>query len=251
MKIVVIGGSGLIGSQLVNRLRQLNHDAIAASPATGVNTITGEGLNAVMKNADVVVDVSNSPSFADDDVLEFFRKSTWNLLTAESYAGVKHHIALSVVGTERHQEIGYFRGKLAQEELIRDSGIPYSILHSTQFFEFAKSIAQGGTVGEEVHMSTGAIQPIASSEVVAALTDIALGQPLNAIIEIAGPERMPMYEFIGIYLDRTDDPRTLVPDEHARYFGAEIDDETLVPLENPRLGKIKYQDWLSAQPVTA
>jgi uncharacterized protein YbjT (DUF2867 family) len=247
MKIVVIGGSGLIGSKLVNKLRQLDHQVIAASPATGVNTITGEGLDAALKDAQVVVDVANSPSFEDKAVLEFFRTSGQNLLSAEATAGVSHHIALSVVGTDRLPDSGYLRAKLAQEELIRKSGIPYTILRSTQFFEFAGGIAQSGTVGNEVHISTGAVQPIASDEVVAALTDIVINPQLNATVEVGGPVRMPMSEFIHYYLTATEDSRQLIADEHALYFGAELNDTSLVPGENARLGKIRYENWLSTQ----
>lgn len=247
MKIVVIGGSGLIGSKLVNKLRHLNHEVIAASPATGINTITGEGLHEALKGAQVVVDVANSPSFEEKAVMEFFQTSGKNLLRAEAANGVGHHIALSVVGTERLQQSGYFRAKLAQEKLIKESGIPYTILHSTQFFEFAGSIAQSGTVGGEVHIAPAAIQPIASDEVVDALTNIVLGAPFNETVEVAGPVRMPMDEFIRFYLDSTEDSRQLVPDEHALYFGAELNDETLVPEEDSLLGKIKYEDWFRAQ----
>lgn len=250
MKVVVIGGSGLIGSKLVNKLRQLDHTVISGSPATGINTITGEGLNEALKDTDVVVDVSNSPSFEDKAVMEFFQTSTGNILTAETYAGVKHHVALSVVGTDRLPASGYLRAKLAQEELIKKSGIPYSILHSTQFFEFAASIAKSGTIGEEVHISTGAVQPIASDEVVDALLDVVLGEPLNTTVEVAGPVRMPMHEFIRYYLNATEDQRQLVPDEHALYFGTELDDQSLVPGKNPRIGKVRYEDWFSTQFVS-
>jgi uncharacterized protein YbjT (DUF2867 family) len=250
MKIVVIGGSGLIGSRLVNKLRQLDHTVISASPDSGINTITGEGLTEVMKGADVVVDVSNSPSFEDKAVLDFFQKSTTNLLTAESYAGVKHHVALSIVGADRLPDSGYLRAKVAQEELIRESGIPYSILRSTQFFEFAEKIAQAGTTGEEVHIPTAAFQPIASAEVVSVLTDVVLEAPLNSTVEVAGPVRMPMSEFIRYYLESTEDSRQLVEDDHSRYFGTELNDESLVPGEKPRLGKIKYEDWFNTQSVS-
>lgn len=249
MKIVVIGGTGLIGSKLVNKLRQLNHIVVAASPDSGVNTITGEGVNEVLKDADVIVDVSNSPSFEDKAVMDFFQKSTMNLLTAATYVKVKHYVALSVVGADRLPESGYLRAKSAQEELIRESGISYTILRSTQFFEFASRIAQSGTTGNAVHISTGAIQPIASDETVAALADIVIAEPLNADIEVGGPVRMPMSEFIRYYLDATEDPRQLVADEHALYFGTELNDTSLVPGENPRLGRIKYEDWFRAQLV--
>jgi uncharacterized protein YbjT (DUF2867 family) len=250
MKIVVIGGSGLIGSKLVNKLRQLGHEVIAGSPATGINTITGEGLTEALKDTDVVVDVSNSPSFEDKLVLAFFQKSTANLIAEEIYEGVKHHVALSVVGADRLPASGYLRAKLAQEELIKKSGIPYTILRSTQFFEFAAGIAKSGTTGEEVHISTGAIQPIASDEVVDALLDIVTGIPLNTTVEVAGPVRMPMNEFIRYYLNATEDARQLIEDAHALYFGTELNDESLVPGENPRLGKIKYEDWFTAQLVS-
>jgi len=249
MKIVVIGGTGLIGSKLVNKLRQLDHSVISASPDSGVNTMTGEGLNEVMKDADVVVDVSNSPSFEDKAVMDFFQRSTVNLLTAAAYAEVKHYVALSVVGADRLQGSGYLRAKFAQEELIRDSGIPYSLLRSTQFFEFASRIAQAATTGNEVHISTGGIQPIASEETVSALADIVINKPLNATIEVGGPVRMPMSEFIRYYLTTTEDSRQLIADEHAQYFGVELNDDSLVTGENARIGKIKYEDWLKAQLV--
>lgn len=248
MKIVVIGGTGLIGSKLVNKLRQLNHEVVAASPASGVNTITGEGLPEVMKGADVVVDVSNSPSFEDKAVMEFFRTSTSNLIAEETKAGVKHHVALSIVGAERLPASGYLRAKVAQEDLIKGSGIPYSILRSTQFFEFAAGIAKSATTGNEVHISTGAFQPIASDEVVDALFDVVTGAPLNATVEVAGPVRMPMSEFIRYYLTATEDPRQLVADEKALYFGAKLNEE-LVPAGKSRLGKIKYEDWFTSQLV--
>ena len=249
MKIVVIGGTGLIGSNLVNKLLQHDHTVIAASPATGVNSITGEGLNEAMKDTDVVVDVSNSPSFEDNAVMEFFQKSTTNLLSAAAYAKVKHYVALSIVGSDRVPNSGYLRAKVEQEELIKLSGIPYSILRSTQFFEFADRIAKSATIGEQVHISTAAFQPIASEETVAALTDIVLGEPLNGTVEVAGPVRTTMYEFIRYYFDEMEDTRQLVSDKHAQYFGAELNDQSLVPLGNARLGKIKYEDWLKTQLV--
>ena len=247
MKIVVIGGTGLIGSNLVNKLRQLGHTVIAASPQSGVNTITKEGLNEVLEEAAVVVDVSNSPSFEDKAVMDFFQQSTMNLVTAARQANVKHYVALSVVGTDRLPGSGYLRAKLVQESLIRGSGIPYTILRSTQFFEFAGRIAQEATKGNEVHISTGAIQPIASDETVAALADIVTNPPLYATVEVGGPERMPMSEFIRYYLTATEDSRQLIEDEHALYFGIEVNDTSLVTGENARLGKIKYEDWLSKQ----
>lgn len=247
MKIVVIGGTGLIGSQLVNKLRQLDHTVIPASPQSGVNTITGEGLDEALKDTDIVVDVSNSPSFEDKAVLEFFQKSTSNLLAAGVKAGVKHYVAMSVVGADRLPDSGYLRAKVAQEELIRKSNLPYTIFRSTQFFEFADRIAQAATVGNEVHMSPAAFQPIATSEVVASLADVVVGAPVNGIVEIGGPERMPMSEFIRYFLNATEDSRQLVVDEHAKYFGTELTDESLVPGANPRLGKIRYEDWFATQ----
>jgi uncharacterized protein YbjT (DUF2867 family) len=251
MKIVVIGGSGLIGSKLVNKLRQLDYTVISASLESGINTITGEGLNETLKDATVVVDVSNSPSFEDKAVMDFFQRSTMNLLTAATYAKVKHYVALSVVGTDRLPGSGYLRAKLVQENLIKESGIPYTILRSTQFFEFAGRIAKEGTIGNEVHISTGTIQPIASDETVAALTDIVINPPVNATVEVGGPVRMPMFEFIRYYLTATEDSRQLIPDEHALYFGVELNDTSLVTGENARLGKIKYEDWFSKQLVKA
>jgi uncharacterized protein YbjT (DUF2867 family) len=222
---------------------------IPASPASGVNTITGEGLKETLKGADIVVDVSNSPSFEDKAVLEFFQKSTGNLLAAGTEAGVKYYVALSVVGSERLPSSGYLRAKVAQEELIRKGGIPYSILRATQFFEFADKIAQAGTIGNEVHVSTAEFQPIASDEVVAALADVVVGAPVNGIVEVGGPVRMPMSEFIRYFLTATEDSRQLVMDEHTPYFGAELTNESLVPGKNSRLGKIKYEDWFKAQLV--
>jgi len=250
MKIIVIGGTGLIGSNLVNKLRHLGHTVIAGSPASGINTITGEGLLEALEDADVVVDVSNSPSFEDNAVMEFFQTSTGNLLKAEAYANVKHHVALSIVGAERLPASGYLRAKIRQEDLIKSSGIPYSILRSTQFFEFAPGIAKSATIGQEVHISTGAIQPIASEETVDALLDVVVSAPLNNTVEVAGPVRMPMSEFIRYYLDSTEDPRQLVEDAHAVYFGTELNDDSLVPLNKSRLGKIKYEDWFSKQLVS-
>ncbi len=245
MKIVIIGGTGLIGSQLTNRLREKGHDVIAASPASGVNTITGEGLKEVLFNTDVVVDVSNSPSFEDQAVMEFFMTSGKNLLREEEIAGVKHHVALSIVGNDRVPESGYLRAKTEQEKLIRESGMPYSILRSTQFYEFAASIARSGLIEEEIRISTGLIQPIASDEVVAALTDIVVGDPLNGFIEVAGPQRFRMDEFIRLYLKSVNDKRPLIGDPQARYFGAEITNQ-IVPIGHARIGAQRYEDWLTS-----
>ena len=245
MKIVVIGGSGLIGTKLVSRLRQKGHEVVAASPNSGVNTITGEGLADALAGAQVVVDVANSPSFEDQAVLEFFQTSGRNLLAAEAVAGVKHHVALSVVGADRLPDSGYLRAKFAQEKLIKASKIPYTIVRSTQFFEFVNGIAQSGTVGQTVRLSPALLQPIASDDVAAALADATLGAPVNGTIEIAGPERLPLDELARRYLSANQDPRHVVADANARYFGAEINDQSLTPGDNPRLGSIRFEEWLS------
>jgi len=245
MKIIVIGGTGLIGSKLVDVLRQRGHEAVAASPASGVNTVTGEGLADVLAGADIVVDVANSPSFEDQAVLEFFQASGRNLLRAEAAAGVKHHVALSVVGTERLAESGYFRGKIAQEALIREGGIPYSIVHSTQFFEFLGGIAASGTVGDTVRLSPACVQPISSDDVAVAVADVALGAPVNGIVEIAGPDRYPLAELVQQYLTQKQDARKVVPDPQARYFGALLQDLTLVPADGARLGTARIGDFLA------
>ena len=250
MKIVIIGGTGLIGSKLVNILRARGHEAIAASPASGVNTITGEGLAAVLAGAEVLVDVANSPSFEDKAVLEFFETSGRNLMRAAAEAGVKHHVAQSVVGTDRLAASGYFRGKIAQEKLIRESGLPYTIVHSTQFFEFLSGIAQSGTDGNTVRLSPAYIQAIASDDVAAAMADATLGAPVNGIVELAGPERVGLSDLVQHYLRLTHDPRTVVADVHARYFGAELNDSTLVPGDHPRLGSITVDTWLKQQAAT-
>lgn len=245
MKILVIGGTGLIGSKLVKLLTDRGHEAIAASPATGVNTITGEGLDAALSGVDVVVDVANSPSFEDKAVLEFFQTSGRNLLAAEKRAGVRHHVALSVVGTRRLAESGYFRGKIAQEDLIEAAGIPYTIVHSTQFFEFLGGIVQSGTQGDEVRLSSAYVQPIASDDVALAMADATLGAPVNGIVEIAGPEKVRLSELAQRYMGRIGDTRTVQADAGVRYFGALLDDSTLVPGSSPRLGKIDFETWFS------
>ena len=245
MKVVVIGGSGLIGTKLVSRLRQKGHEVVAASPNSGVNTITGEGLDQALEGAEVVVDLANSPSFEDRAVLEFFQTSGRNLLAAEAAAGVKHHVALSVVGTDRLPDSGYLRAKMAQESLIKASKIPYTIVRSTQFFEFVNAITQSATAGQTVHLSPAHLQPIASDDVADAMADVTLGAPLNGMIEIAGPERIPLDELARRYLRATKDPRQVVADVHARYFGTELNDQSLTPGENPRLGSIRFDDWLS------
>ncbi|AWM28941.1 SDR family oxidoreductase [Sinorhizobium fredii] len=245
MKIVIIGGTGLIGSKTVDRLRKQGHEVIAASPNTGVNTITGEGLAEALAGTDVVIDLANSPSFEDKAVMEFFETSGRNLLAAEKVAGVKHHIALSVVGTERLQESGYFRAKLAQERLIKTSGIPYTIVHSTQFMEFLGGIAQSGTAGETVHLSPAYVQPIASDDVADAMADVALARPVKGTIEIAGPERSRLSDLVGRYLKAMGDARKVEPDPEARYFGARLEDGSLVSHNNPRLGRITFEEWFA------
>ena len=249
MKIVVIGGSGLIGSKLVNKLREQRHETVAASPDSGVNTLTGEGLAEALRGAAVVVDVTNSPSFEDAAVLKFFETSTRNLLAAEATAGVGHHVVLSVVGTERLSESGYFRGKIAQEKLIKGSSIPYSIVHATQFFEFVKSIADAATDGNRVRLAPVFIQPIAADDVASAVGRIAVGTPLNGTIEVAGPERFLLNELIRRGLSARNDPREVSADPHARYFGAELSERTLVPGDGALLGRTRFEDWLS-QPMT-
>ena len=245
MKIVVIGGSGLIGTKLVSRLRQKGHEVVAASPNSGVNTITGEGLAEALAGAQVVVDVANSPSFEDRAVLEFFQTAGRNLLAAEAAAGVRHHVALSVVGTDRLPDSGYLRAKLAQENLIKASKIPYTIVRSTQFFEFLNGIAQSSTVGQTVRLSPALLQPIASDDVAAALADATLGAPVNGTIEVAGPERLPLDELARRYLSAIQDRRQVVGDAKARYFGTVINDQSLTPGDNARLGSIRFDDWLS------
>ncbi|PSL23373.1 SDR family oxidoreductase [Chitinophaga ginsengisoli] len=247
MKAVVIGGTGLIGRKLVEILSERGHQVIAASPSSGVNAITGEGLSEAFEGADVVVDVSNSPSFEDTAVLNFFQTSQKNIAAAETAAGVKHHVALSIVGTDRLPDNGYFRAKVAQEKLIRESGIPYTIVHATQFMEFAGGIADFSMKGNEVHLSTGAIQPIAAAEVSEALADAAEAAPINGITEVAGPERFSMAEFVGQYLKAKGDSRKVVADPQAPYFGSLIDGRSLVPLGEVRLGKITLKQWLDKQ----
>jgi uncharacterized protein YbjT (DUF2867 family) len=243
MKIVVIGGTGLIGSKTVAILRQRGHEVVAASPKSGIDTITGEGLKEVMAGAQVVIDLANSPSFEDKAVLEFFETSGRNLLAAEAPAGVRHHVALSIVGTDRTPEIGYFQAKVAQEKLIEASGIPYTIIRSTQFLDFLPAIAASGAVGNVVRISPGPFQPIASDDVAAIVAEVALGQPRNGIVEIAGPERAPFSEFVARYLKAVGDPREVVRDREARYFGGRVEEHTLVPLGEARLGRIGFDEW--------
>ncbi|WP_395646375.1 SDR family oxidoreductase [Terricaulis sp.] len=244
MKVVVIGGTGLIGSKLVDLLRRRGAEALAAAPNTGVNTITGEGLAAALSGADVVVDVANAPNFADAPVMEFFQASTRNVLAAEKAAGVKHHVALSIVGARRMSESGYMRAKVAQEDLVKSSGVPYSILLSTQFFEFVERIAKDALDGDVYRVSPALMQPIVSDEVVEALADITLGAPLNAAVEVAGPEAIPIDELAREVLGAREDPREIVADAHVRYFGAELNDQSLIPGPGARLGALRFGDWL-------
>jgi uncharacterized protein YbjT (DUF2867 family) len=248
MKIVVIGGSGLIGTKLVNRLREKGHEVVAASLDSGVNTITGEGLTEALAGAQVGVDLANSPSFEDKAALEFFETSGRNLLAAEAAAGVGHHLALSVVGTERLLESGYFRAKLAQEKLIKASGIPYTILRSTQFFEFVDGIIKSGTEGDAIRLSPALIQPIASDDVAAALADLVVGAPLNGTVEVAGPEAGHLDKFASKFLAASVDRRRVIADVHARYFGILLNDRSLTPGDHPRVGAIRFEDWLSRTP---
>ncbi|MER6828985.1 SDR family oxidoreductase [Streptosporangium sp. NPDC000563] len=244
MKIVVIGGTGLIGSKLVKKLGEHGHEAVAAAPNTGVNTLTGEGLAEVLKGAQVVIDVSNSPSFEREAVMKFFQTSTGNLLAAEAAAGVGHHVAVSIVGTDRMPENGYFAAKIAQEELIEKSGIPFSLVHSTQFFEFARGIADEGTVDGKVHIAPVLFQPIAGDDVAQAVGRTAVGTPLNGRIEIAGPTRYKMDEFFREALAAWGDTREVVVDSQARYFGSLLGERSLVPADGAQLGTITYKDWL-------
>ena len=244
MKIVVIGGSGLIGTKLVSRLRQNGHEVVAASPNSGVNTITGEGLKEAMAGAQVVIDLANSPSFEDKAVLEFFETSGRNLLAAEAAAGVRHHVALSIVGTDRTPDNGYFRAKVAQEQLIETSGIPYTIIRSTQFLDFLGRIADSSTDRNMVRLSPGLFQPIAADDVAAITAEVALAGPRNGVVEIAGPERAPFNEIVARYLKAVGDPREVVSDPEARYFGGRVEERSLVPLGEARLGRIGFDEWL-------
>jgi uncharacterized protein YbjT (DUF2867 family) len=243
MKIVIIGGTGLIGSKTTVILRRGGHEVIAASPSSGVNTITGEGVKEAVTGAQAVVDLANSPSFEDMAVLEFFQTSGRHLLAAEAPAGVRHHIALSIVGTDRTPDNGYFRAKVAQEKLIEASGVPYTIIRSTQFMEFLPGIAQEATKGNIVRVSPGLFQPIAADDVAAFVADVALAPPRNGIVEIAGPERAPFNEIVARYLKAVGDPREVVSDSEARYFGGLVDDRSLVPLGEARLGRIGFDEW--------
>jgi uncharacterized protein YbjT (DUF2867 family) len=245
MKIVVIGGTGLIGSKVVTKLREQGQDPVAASPASGVNSVTREGLPEVLQGAQVVVDVSNAPDWQDDAVMHFFQTSSRNLLAAEQVAGVGHHVALSVVGTDRLLESGYFRAKMAQEELIRGSSIPYSIVHATQFFEFMDGIADAGTDGNTVRLPPALIQPMAADDVASGVARVAVGPPLNGTVEIAGPEVFRLDELIRGRLKGRNDPREVIADPQARYYGIAPSERTLLPDADARLGEIRLDDWLS------
>jgi len=253
MKIVVIGGTGLIGSKVVARLRQHSHDVLVASPASGVNTLSGEGLDEAMAGADVVVDVANSPSFEDQAVLDFFETSGKNIFAAEKKVGIKHHIALSVVGTDRLAASGYFRAKIAQERIIRQSGVPYTIVHSTQFFEFLGSIVKSAASDEGIHLSPALMQPIASDDVADAVTNYTLGAPVNGVVEIAGPDKFKMSTLVEQFLSLTHDRHPVITDANALYFGARLEAETLLPSANARLGTINFRSWFNhsqfAQPI--
>ena len=251
MKIVVIGGTGLIGSKTVAILRQGGHEVVAASPNSGVNTITGEGVREVVAGAQVVIDVANSPSFEDKAVLEFFETSGHNLLEAESASSVRHHVALSIVGTDRTPDNGYFRAKVAQEKLIKASGIPYTIIRSTQFMEFLRAIAASSVDGNMVRISPGLFQPIAADDVAAIVAEVSLAAPRNGIVEIAGPERAPFDKFVARFLKAVGDPREVVSDREARYWGGRVEEHSLVPLGEARIGRIGMDEWLRRSQAAA
>lgn len=244
MKIVVLGGTGLIGSKLVPKLRERGHEVVPASPKSGVNSLTGQGLAEAMKGASVVVDVSNTPSWEDAAVMSFFETSTRNLLSYEAAAGVAHHVALSVVGSERMLESGYFRAKIAQEKLIKSSSIPYSIVRATQFFEFVKGIADFSTDGNKVRLPSALIQPMAADDVATAVARVALGSPVNGTFEVGGPEKFPLVELARRALAAWKDPREVVADPHARYYGIVLSQKTLLPGDDARLGDTRFETWL-------
>ncbi|MGW3243953.1 SDR family oxidoreductase [Streptomyces sp. NPDC001070] len=247
MKVVVIGGTGLIGSKLVGKLNEHGHEAVPASPNTGVNTLTGEGLAEVLQGAQVVVDVSNSPSYEDEAVMNFFHTCTSNLLGAAAKAGVQHYVALSIVGTDRLPDNGYFRAKQAQEDLIKASGLPYSIVHATQFFEFVQGIADSATEGDTVRIAPVKFQPMYSDDVAAAVGRAAVGAPVNGVVEVAGPEVFRFDELVRKVLAAGNDPRTVVADPHARYFGSELQEDSLVPGPGAHLAETRFDDWFARQ----
>jgi uncharacterized protein YbjT (DUF2867 family) len=250
LKIVVIGGTGLIGSKLVTKLSEAGHDALAASPDSGVDTLTGDGLADALEGAQVVVDVSNAPAWDDAAVLDFFQRSTRNQLTAEAAAGIGHHVAASVVGADRLPDSGYLRAKVAQEDLIKAGPIPYTIVRATQFFEFIGRIADAGADGDTVRLSPALMQPMAADDVAAALADVATSEPVNGTVEAAGPEAIRMDELARRVLEANDDPRPVVADVHARYFGTELDDQSLTPGGNPRIAPTRFEDWLAHNTTT-
>jgi len=245
LKVVVIGGTGLIGAKVVKNLRALGHDVVAASPSTGVNTITGEGLAEALTGAQVVVDVANAPVWEDQAVLDFFETSGRRLLAAEAAAGIEHHVALSVVGTERLLDCGYFRAKMAQENLIKAAGIPYTIIRATQFFEFVGGIAQAATQGETVRLPAAMMQPVGSEDVAFVMTETALAKPLNGMVELAGPELIRQDELVRQFFRATNDARTVITDSAALYYGAPVNDQSLTPGENPILGRTRFENWLA------
>jgi uncharacterized protein YbjT (DUF2867 family) len=245
MKIVVIGGTGLIGSKLVEKLRKDGHEPLAASPDTGVNALTGEGLAEALEGAQVAVDVANAPAWDDAAVLDFFKTSSRNLLAAEAAAGVGHHVTLSVVGTDRLPDSGYFRAKAAQEDLVKSGPVPYTILRATQFFEFIGRIADSGTDGDTVRLSPALVQPEAADDVASTLADVAVGAPLNDTVELAGPETFHLDELARRLLNANDDPRQVTADVHARYFGVELDDQSLIPGDDARIASTRFEDWLN------
>jgi len=245
MKIVVVGGTGPIGSKVASILRQKGHEIVAASPSKGVDTITGTGLAGALAGAHVVIDVANAPDFSDDAVMKFFETSSLNLMAAEITANVRHHIALSVVGADRLPDSGYLRAKLAQEDLIKASGIPYTIVRATQFFEFLGAIAQSSTDGQTVRLSPAYLQPVASDDVAALVAEVATMAPANGIIELAGPERIGLDDFVRRYFEAKHDPRKVVTDIHARYFGVELNDKSLTPGEKPQIGSTSFEAWLA------
>jgi uncharacterized protein YbjT (DUF2867 family) len=246
MKIVILGGSGFIGSKLVKELRKLNHTVIAASSGAAKGANAGK-LGVLLKDAQVVIDVSNAPSSDDKEIIEFFQTSGHNLMAAEMIAGVKHHITFSLVGIKNLQDNGFFKAKKMQENLVKESEIPYTILQATQFYELVRGIAQAATVGEEIRISNAKVQPVASDDVAAAIKNISVGKPLNITVQIAGPERFPLNELVKIFLEETKDPRKIIVDTHALYFGVEIEDESLLPGKNTLIGKTKFRDWLRNQ----
>jgi uncharacterized protein YbjT (DUF2867 family) len=245
MKIVVIGGTGLIGSKLVQRLREAGHEALAASPDTGVDTLTGEGLAEALEAAQVVVDVANAPDWDDAAVMDFFQTASGNLAAAEAAAGVEHHVTLSVIGADRLAESGYMRAKLAQEEAVKAAGIPFTIVRATQFFEFIGRIADSGFDGETIHLAPVPVQPESADDVAATLADVAVNEPVNGIVELAGPEQFPLDELARRVLRANNDPREVTADIHARYFGAELGENSLTPGDNPRIAPTHFEDWLS------